>query len=116
MAEDAVEPAPPQGSATGSVEQTDPRWRPSPTKVVAGLVLLAGIVLPLLVGTYASVEPRILGFPFFYAYQLIWVFLAAGCCAIAFLLLRAEQRRFEARSRDGGTAGTPGQDASEEHR
>jgi len=84
------DPAP----ATGG---DDPRWRLSPTKIVVGLILLAGIVVPLLVGTYARVEPRLFGFPFFYWYQLLWVFIAAGLCALAFVLLKRERDAFTRR-------------------
>ena len=78
---------------------TDPRWKLSPTKIVVGVLLLVGIVVPLLVGTYAKVEPRLFGFPFFYWYQLLWVFLAAGLCFLSFVLLKREKDAF-ARERD----------------
>jgi hypothetical protein len=77
-------------------ERPDPRWRITPTKIVVGLILLAAIVVPLLVGTYARVEPRLFGFPFFYWYQLAWVFIAAGCCGLSFVLLRREARAYDA--------------------
>jgi hypothetical protein len=86
----------------------DPRWRLSPTKVLVGLILLAGIVVPLLVGTYAKVEPRLFGFPFFYWYQLLWVFIAAGLCALAYVLLKRERESFARRRGD-----TTGSDRSE---
>ncbi len=92
-------------------EPTDPRWRLSPTRIVVGIILLVAIVVPLLVGSYARVEPRLFGFPFFFWYQLAWVFLAAACCAISYLLLRGERRRFEAARgvvRDGGGDGGGG--------
>ncbi len=79
----------------------DPRWRPTPTKVVVAGLLLAGIVLPLLVGTYDKIEPRLFGFPFFYWYQLMWVFLAAAICGLSFWLLKREQTAYERRA-DGG--------------
>ena len=81
---------------------TDPRWRPSPTKVVVAALLLVGIVAPLLVGTYDRVEPRLFGFPFFYWYQLLWVFLAAAVCALSFWLLRRERLAYERRTGTGG--------------
>ena len=81
---------------------TDPRWRPSPTKIAVGALLLVGIIAPLLVGTYDRVEPRLWGFPFFYWYQLLWVFLAAGLCALSFLLLKRERQAYERRTRGGG--------------
>ncbi|MGI8457952.1 MAG: DUF3311 domain-containing protein [Propionibacteriaceae bacterium] len=51
-------------------ERPDPRWRPTPTKIVVGVILLTTIVVPLLVGSYARIEQRLFGFPFFYWYQL----------------------------------------------
>ena len=80
----------------------DPRWRLSPTKIVVGVILLVGIVVPLLVGTYASVEPRLFGFPFFYWYQLLWVFIAAGLCGLSYVLLKRERDAY-ARSRSAGS-------------
>lgn len=104
----------PDGSAPGNSErspagETDPRWRMTPTKWVVTAILLAAIVVPLLVGTYSRIEPRLFGFPFFYWYQLAWVFLAAACCATSFALLKREQRAYERthpRPRVTGT-GTP---------
>lgn len=82
---------------------TDPRWKVSPTKILVGLLLLVGIVVPLLVPTYARVEPRLFGFPFFYWYQLLWVFLAAGICALCYVLLQRERRgASRGHGRDGG--------------
>lgn len=78
----------------------DPRWRLTPTKIVVTVILLVGIVAPLLVGTYARDEPRLFGFPFFYWYQLLWVFIAAGLCLLAFVLIKREQDAY-ARSQPG---------------
>jgi hypothetical protein len=75
----------------------DPRWRLTPTKYVVAGLLLVGIIAPLLVSTYDQLEPRLFGFPFFYWYQLIWVFLAAGLCATSFLLLKREREAYERR-------------------
>ncbi len=83
----------------------DPRWRLSPTKILVAVILLVAIVVPLLVGTYARVEPRLFGFPFFYWYQLLWVFLAAGLCGLSYLLLKREREAY-ARSR-GDDSRTP---------
>jgi hypothetical protein len=80
---------------------TDPRWRPSPTKIAVAALLLVGIIAPLLVGTYDRVEPRLLGFPFFYWYQLLWVFLAAAICALSFWLLKREREAYERRTGTG---------------
>ncbi len=61
------------------------------------MILLVGIVVPLLVGTYDQIEPRLFGFPFFYWYQLLWVFLAAGLCALCYLLLKRESDAYQRR-------------------
>ncbi len=74
---------------------TDPRWKLTPTKYAVTAILLFAIVVPLLVPTYARIEPRLFGFPFFYWYQLAWVFLAAGCCSLAFLLLKRERDAYD---------------------
>lgn len=90
------ETPPPSDSDPG-----DPRWRPTPTKFLVVGILLIAIVVPLLVPTYARIEPRLFGFPFFYWYQLAWVFLAAGLCALSFLLLKRERDAY-ARSHPRG--------------
>jgi hypothetical protein len=86
----------------------DPRWRITPTKIVATVILLAAIVIPLLTGSFSRIEPRLFGFPFFYWYQLLWVFLAAGCCWLAYVLLRREARTLRERY---GTPGDGGREA-----
>jgi hypothetical protein len=63
-----------------------------PARVIAGVLLVAGIVLPLWVPSYARDTPRLWGFPFFYWYQLIWVFIAALLVGSAFLLVRRDER------------------------
>jgi hypothetical protein len=87
----------------------DPRWKLTPTKILVSLILLVAIVVPLLVSTYDQVNPRLFGFPFFYWYQLAWVFLAAGCCSLAFVLLKRERDAYErAHPRRGSAAGPDG--------
>ena len=51
--------------------------------VIAGVLLGLAIVVPLLVPTYSRDEPRLWGFPFFYWYQLLWVFICAALVMIA---------------------------------
>ena len=75
--------------------ERDPRARLTPTKIAVALILLTGIVVPLLVPTYDQKEPRLFGFPFFYWYQLLWVFLAAGLCALSFWLLKRERDAYD---------------------
>ena len=76
---------------------TDPRARLTPTKIVVSGILLVAIVVPLLVSTYARPDPKLFGFPFFYWYQLVWVFICAALCGLSFLLLKRERDAYRAR-------------------
>ena len=51
-------------------------------------LLLPTYVAVLWVPFYNSVEPTILGFPFFYAYQMLWVVISAVLTAIVYLATR----------------------------
>ena len=77
--------------------ERDPRTRLTPTKIAVSIILLVAIVVPLLVPTYDQKEPRLFGFPFFYWYQLLWVFLCAGLCALSFWLLKRERDAYRRR-------------------
>lgn len=63
----------------------------------AGLCLVLPVVALLAVPTYARSEPRVLGLPFFYAYQLGWVVAVVVLLALADRLRRAGERRGGAR-------------------
>ena len=54
-----------------------------PAYWISGVLLAIAIVVPLLVSTYAKDKPRLWGFPFFYWYQLMWVFLSAILVSIS---------------------------------
>ncbi|MEU8224847.1 DUF3311 domain-containing protein [Kribbella sp. NPDC048915] len=64
-----------------------------PAYWISGVLVVLAVVLPLLVPMYAKETPRLWGFPFFYWYQLMWVFLSAGLVAVAYKLVRGEERR-----------------------
>ena len=66
--------------------------RPAPY-VISGILIAIAIVMPLIVPLYAFGEPTLWGIPFFYWYQLLWVFIAAGLLGIAYLIMRKEDRR-----------------------
>lgn len=74
--------------------------RPLPY-VLAGILVVIAIVLPLWVPMYATATPALWGFPFFYWYQLLWVFIAAGLLGIAYLIIRKEDKRRRAEVREG---------------
>jgi hypothetical protein len=60
---------------------------------VAGLLLIAPFVALLWVSSYAKDSPRLLGFPFFYWYQFLWVIVSAGLTWVAYLIVRRAERR-----------------------
>ena len=51
-------------------------------------LLLPTYVAVLWVPFYNRVDPTILGFPFFYAYQMIWVAISAVLTGIVFVATR----------------------------
>ena len=60
---------------------------PTGVKVACAVLVLAPIVALLLVGTYAKKGPELWGFPFFYWYQLLWMFLEALMVYVAYRIL-----------------------------
>lgn len=64
----------------------------TPTRVIAGLCLVIPFVAMLWVGSYAKLTPEFIGIPFFYWYQMLWVFLSSGLTYIAYVLVRREER------------------------
>lgn len=69
------------------------RSLPVGAKVAAGVLLAIPVVALLLVSTYAKKTPELWGFPFFYWYQFLWVFLAAGFTIAAYLVIEAARGR-----------------------
>ena len=67
--------------------------RPGPY-IVSGALLLAGIVGPLLVPVYARMDPQLFGLPFFYWFQILWVFIDSGLLWIVYtIVIREDNRR-----------------------
>lgn len=85
--------------SASSLRRRGRRW-------LAALCLAVPYPAMLWVGSYASAEPALFGFPFFYWYQLLWIPLSVVCTAVAYLLVV----RWE---RDG--AGRAGAQGSGEH-
>jgi membrane protein implicated in regulation of membrane protease activity len=63
-----------------------------PAYAAAAVLLLAPFVALLWVSSYAKDDPRLWGFPFFYWYQFLWVFLASLLTYTAYRLVRATER------------------------
>lgn len=75
-------------------------------KLAVGLCIAAPLIALTWVGSYSSASPHLWGFPFFYWYQMLWVFLAAISTTIAYRILR-HPRRPPDRSESGGYAEPP---------
>ncbi|WP_416968415.1 DUF3311 domain-containing protein [Streptomyces sp. 4F14] len=71
----------------------------TPLRVVIGLCLFAPFVALLWVGSYADVNPRFIGIPFFYWYQMLWVLISTALTMTAYKLWRRDQR-----ARKGGAS------------
>ncbi|NUS18172.1 MAG: DUF3311 domain-containing protein [Streptomyces sp.] len=77
------------------MSQAPPDTRPpviTPTRIVAGLCLLAPFVALLWVDSYSRLTPAFIGIPFFYWYQMAWVPVAAALTYTAYVLVRREER------------------------
>jgi Protein of unknown function (DUF3311) len=56
--------------------------------VVAGILLALPMIALAWVGSYARVEPKLAGFPFFIWYQFLWVFLCSAMTYTAYRLVK----------------------------
>ena len=65
---------------------------PTGVMVACAVLVLLPIVALLWVGSYARRGPELWGFPFFYWYQFLWVFLASICTSIAYQLVVRARR------------------------
>ncbi|MFE9332405.1 DUF3311 domain-containing protein [Streptomyces sp. NPDC006925] len=72
----------------------------TPARVVIALCLVAPFVAMLWVSSYARADPALMGIPFFYWYQLLWVLLSTVLTMIAYQVWRRDQRA----RRSGGAA------------
>lgn len=83
------------------VERIPPAPRPplvTPTRIVCAVLLGAPFVALLWVDSYSRLTPTVIGIPFFYWYQLVWVVASALCTGAAYLLVRREESRRAARA------------------
>ncbi|MEV7346263.1 DUF3311 domain-containing protein [Streptomyces sp. NPDC093544] len=71
----------------------------TPGRVVIAICLLAPFVAMLWVGSYAKTDPTFIGIPFFYWYQMLWVFISTALTMTAYKLWQRDQR---ARKRGAG--------------
>ena len=78
-------------------EQARPEPEAPPTDkgkmALAGVLLILPIVVLLWVPHYAKVEPKLFGFPFFFWYQFLWVFICSGLTYSAYRLTLSARGR-----------------------
>jgi uncharacterized protein DUF3311 len=96
-----VEPSPPPRAAGPQI---------SPLRVVAAVCIVAPFVAMLWIPSYNKETPKLLGFPFFYWYQLLWVVITALLMAVAYFAVTRDQ----AARRRSGAAGATGTGAGGE--
>jgi hypothetical protein len=81
-----VSTAPPGARPPGQ-RPAHPGPLPIGTRILVAVLLLIPVLALMLIPTYARSGPRIWGFPFFFWYQMVWVFIAAGFTYAAYHLI-----------------------------
>lgn len=71
----------------------------------AAVCLVLPLVAMLWVNSYARLTPVFIGIPFFYWYQISWVVITCALTAIAYGLIRYDERARRGQSRTGEGAG-----------
>ncbi|HEV2637544.1 MAG TPA: DUF3311 domain-containing protein [Actinocrinis sp.] len=85
-------PEPPAAGPTAAVaESPGSPGILSPLRIVAAVCVLVPIIAVLWVPWFNRLTPRVLGFPFFYWYQLMWVVLTAIAMIVAFHAVRRDE-------------------------
>ncbi|WP_415951922.1 DUF3311 domain-containing protein [Streptomyces sp. KLOTTS4A1] len=80
----------------------------TPVRIVIGLCLFAPFVAMLWVSSYTKTDPKFIGIPFFYWYQMLWVVISTGLTMTAYQLWKRDQRARKAAAaaaqQDGGAS------------
>jgi hypothetical protein len=84
---------------SGTAPSTRPTW------TVVGLLLAAGVIVPLLVWMYDTETPTLGGFPFFYWFQFLLIPIVSGLTFLAFKLAENATARDRAARRRSSTSG-----------
>ncbi|MCQ4080294.1 DUF3311 domain-containing protein [Streptomyces sp. RB6PN25] len=61
-------------------------------RVGAAVCLILPLVSMLWVNSYARLKPTFIGIPFFYWYQISWVLITCALTAVAYVLIRRDER------------------------
>lgn len=84
----------------------------SPLRVVAAICVIAPFVAMLWIPSYNKTNPKLLGFPFFYWYQLLWVVITAALMVVAFQVVKRDNAARQAGSPASGPGSGPGSDTA----
>jgi hypothetical protein len=71
-----------------STSPSKPPRLPAGTMVAVAVLLLIPCVALALVPTYSRETPTLWGWPFFYWYQVLWVFITPVMTYLAFVLIK----------------------------
>jgi Protein of unknown function (DUF3311) len=74
-------------------------------RVGAAVCLTLPLIAMLWVNFYARLTPAFIGIPFFYWYQISWVMITCALTAIAYGLIRRDERARRGQSDTGEGAG-----------
>ena len=61
---------------------------PVPAAIAVGVLLAIPLVALALVPTYSRERPAVWGFPFFYWYQILWVFITPLLTFLAYTIIK----------------------------
>jgi hypothetical protein len=61
-------------------------------RIVVAALLIMPIVALVSVPTYSNASPHLWGFPFFYWYSLLWMFIETAMCSAAYVLVARARR------------------------
>ncbi|MFJ8927026.1 MULTISPECIES: DUF3311 domain-containing protein [unclassified Streptomyces] len=76
----------------------------TPVRVIIALCLVAPFVAMLWVSSYSKIEPTLIGVPFFYWYQMLWVLISTALTMTAYKLWQRDQRARKSAQSAGGQA------------
>lgn len=76
-------------------ELSSPRPAPLPmwVRVVVFLLLAIPVAALVAVPTYSNATPVLWGWPFFYWYSILWMFITTAMCAVAYVIVARARRR-----------------------
>jgi uncharacterized membrane protein len=82
--------------------------------VVAAICVIAPFVAMLWIPSYNKMTPKLLGFPFFYWYQLLWVIITAVLMVIAFQAVKRDNAARQGRTSEAASGDVHGGAGGEE--